>query len=119
MSGPKGAERSPWWLALIGVVGIAIGAAITGVFNYVNHQGDVDAKMIELGVGILRAEPTPETAPLREWAVDVIETRAKFRFTAAQRTALLKKELPYKGGFGPGFGLGFEGAGPLGGGALK
>jgi hypothetical protein len=42
--------------------GIA-GALITAGFNYAAHQNDLDTKMIELSIGILRAEPTPELAP--------------------------------------------------------
>jgi hypothetical protein len=91
-------ERSPWWLAVVGASGVALGALITGAFNYLSHQNDLDAKMIELSVGILRSDPTAETAPLREWAIDVIDKRAKFSFNAAQRAALLKKQLPFKGG---------------------
>jgi hypothetical protein len=90
-------DRSAWWLAVAGTIGVVAGAAITGAFNYLDHQRDLDAKMIELSVGILRAAPTPETVPLREWAVDVIENRAQFKFNATQRAALLKEELPFKG----------------------
>jgi hypothetical protein len=86
-------------LALIGLGGVIGGALITGAYNQVAHQSDFDAKMIELRVGILRARPTPETTPLREWAIDVIDKRGKFSFNAAQRATLLKKELPFKGGF--------------------
>jgi hypothetical protein len=48
----------------------------------------------------LRTEPTPETIPLREWAIQVIGERTDFNFNEAQKAALLKKELPFKG---PGF----------------
>jgi len=61
----------------------------------------------ELSIGILRTEPTPETTPLREWAIDVIDKRANFKFNAAQRAVLLKKELPFKGSWSPGFSEGF------------
>ena len=98
MPDPKVAERSAWWLALVGAGGIVLGAAVTGGFSYLSHKGDLDAKMIELSVGILRAPPTPETTPLREWAIDVIDKRAQFKFNAVQRAALLKRELPFKGG---------------------
>ena len=90
-------ENSAGWLALAGTIGAIAGAAISGVFNYLNHRGDLDAKMIELSVGILRSAPTPETTPLREWAIDVIDKRARFEFDEAQRAALLKQELPFKG----------------------
>jgi hypothetical protein len=93
------AGESGGWLAVAGVVGGLAGALVTGGFNYFGHQTDLDAKMIELSVGILRAAPTPETTPLREWAIDVIDKRAKFPFNAAQRATLIKKELPFKGSY--------------------
>jgi hypothetical protein len=34
--------------------------------------------------------------PLREWAIDTIDKRAKFLFSEVQRAALLKRELPFK-----------------------
>jgi hypothetical protein len=40
----KSPDRSPWWLALAGVGGAIVGAVVTGAFNYMSHQGDVDAK---------------------------------------------------------------------------
>jgi len=90
-------EKSAGWLALAGTIGAIAGAVVSGVFNYLSHRGDLDAKMIELSVGILRSTPTPETTPLREWAIDVIDERARFEFDEAQRAALLKQELPFKG----------------------
>ncbi len=84
---------------MAGAIGIVAGALVTGGFNYLDHKSDIDAKMIELSIGILRAEPTPETTPLRERAIDVIGKRASFNFNEAQRAALLKKELPFKGGW--------------------
>ena len=92
----KKSDRSAWWLAVAGIIGVVAGALVTGAFNYLDHQRDLDAKMIELGVGILRTDPSPETAPLREWAIDVIQNRAGFSFNDAQRAALLHRELPFK-----------------------
>jgi hypothetical protein len=105
------ADRSAWWLALAGAIGVVAGAAITGTFNHLDHKGDFDAKMIELSVGILRAEPTPETIPLREWAIDVINKRAGFNFNPAQQAALLNKPLPFKGAFDSSWDSGFLGGG--------
>ena len=90
-------EKSAGWIALAGTIGAIAGAVVSGLFNYLSHRGDLDAKMIELSVGILRATPTPETTPLRQWAIDVIDKRARFEFDEAQRAALLKQELPFKG----------------------
>jgi hypothetical protein len=112
-------DRSAWWLALAGAIGVVAGAAITGAFNHLDHEGDFDAKMIELSVGILRAEPTPETIPLREWAIDVIDKRAKFNFNPLQRAALLNKPLPFKGAFDSGFVFGAGGGSPTGNGSTR
>jgi len=79
------------------VAGAVIGAAITSWFNYLSHQNDLDAKMIELSVGILRANVTEETIPLRQWAIDVMNKRAKFQFNAEQVAVLLKQPLPSAG----------------------
>jgi hypothetical protein len=109
-------KNSRWLVPLVGIGGAVLGAAgvilaalITGWFNYRSHQNDIDAKMIELSIGILRAEPTPETTPLRQWAVDVMNKRGGASFSEGQRAILLKQELPYKGGgpWSPGFSEGF------------
>jgi hypothetical protein len=83
-------------VALVGLLAAILGAIVTGGFNYLSHQGDMDAKMIELSVGILRSEPTPETAPLREWAIDTIDKRANFSFNPVQKSILLKQPLPFQ-----------------------
>lgn len=91
----KPRDRSPVWITpLVGVIGVVVGAAITGGLSYIGQQHEIDAKMIELTVGILRAVPTHETNPLREWAVDEIEKRGKFKFTFEQRTALVDFGIP-------------------------
>jgi hypothetical protein len=103
MSGP--AERSGLGLVVGGAIGGAIVSAIalvavaviSGVFGYVGHQSDIDAKMIELSVGILRSEPTQDTQPLRAWAIAEMEKRGA-KFTEEQRRVLLKQELPFKPG---------------------
>jgi len=94
MSSP---DRSGWLIAVVGLAGAVGGAIATSAFSYLNNKADNDAKMIELSVGILRAKPTDETRPLRQWAIDVIEKRANFQFDDAQKAALLQQELPFKG----------------------
>ena len=68
-------DRSAPSLAVAAVIGGIAGAAISGGFSYLNNKADVDAKPIELGVGILRTEPTKETGPFQESAIDVIQKR--------------------------------------------
>lgn len=96
MAEAKKTDRSKWWLAVVGAAGVISGALVTGLFNYLEHKSDVDAKMIELSIGILRTQPTSETIPLREWAIDVMDKRAGFSFSEQQRAVLLKNELPFK-----------------------
>jgi hypothetical protein len=95
MAESKKGDRSAWWLALVGALGAALGAGITGGFSYLGQKGDLDAKMIELSLGILRAKPTPETEPLREWAIAAIQKHGDFTFDDAQKKALLKQPLPF------------------------
>lgn len=94
---------------LIGLLGCLIGAGLTAWVTLQTNSRDIDAKMIELSVGILRSEVKPETAPLREWAIDILSKRSGYAFSEPQRAALLKKELPFKGGaFSNGFESGFS-----------
>jgi hypothetical protein len=79
--------------AVTGAVGIVVGALVTAGFGYLSHKGDVDARMIELSIGILRAEPTKESASLRDWAIQVINDRSDVKFDDAQKEALRKKEF--------------------------
>jgi hypothetical protein len=83
--------------AVIAAVSAVVGALINSGFGYLSHKGDVDARMIELSIGILRAEPTKESASLRDWAIQVINDRSDVKFDDAQKEALRKKELPFKG----------------------
>lgn len=94
MAHSKTADRSAWWLAVVAAVGALAGAGITGAFNYLGQKSDLDGKMIELSISVLRAKPTPGSEPLRAWAIDVIQKRGNFTFDQAQQQALLKEALP-------------------------
>jgi len=56
----------------------------------------MDVKMVEIRIGILRTPPKDDIAVMRSWAVDVIEQGSGRKFTPAQRSALLKQELPIR-----------------------
>jgi hypothetical protein len=43
-----GEGHAAWLLALVGAAGAILGGVATGGFNYLSHQYDLDAKMIEL-----------------------------------------------------------------------
>jgi hypothetical protein len=61
--------------------------------NYLTNERQMDVKMVEIGIGILRAPPKEDIAVMRGWAIDVIENNSGRKFTEAQRTTLLKQEL--------------------------
>jgi hypothetical protein len=50
-------DGSGWRIAIAGAAGALPGTVIAGAFNYFDHKGDVDEKMIELSIGILGAKP--------------------------------------------------------------
>jgi hypothetical protein len=84
-------------LVLATILGVLVGVFVTvasGVITPWNSQGDIDTKLVELSIGILQAEPKPETSPLREWAINTLQARGKFSFTEAERSVLLKNQLP-------------------------
>src|SRR5579863_7028410 len=89
--GYKETRWSVWWAPLIGFIGVIAGVWI----NHIDHSGDVDAKMVELTVGVLRTKPEPETMPLRDWAIRTLQQRAHFSFTEKQITVLKNQKLPY------------------------
>ncbi len=73
--------------------GLLIGSLVTAWFGYIGHSQDLDVKMVEIGIGILRAPADDDIASIRSWALDVIEKKSGFPFTREQREVLLKKPL--------------------------
>ena len=49
--------------------------------------------LVEIAIGILRADPKDEVTPARAWAIDVIERNAGVLFTSEDRAALLHKPV--------------------------
>lgn len=86
--------RTTTLVAVAGAAGTLIGAALSPLVTYWTNERQMDVKMVEIGVGILRAEPKEEVAAMRSWAIDVIEASSRRKFTPAQRSALLRKALP-------------------------
>ncbi|WP_315757982.1 MULTISPECIES: hypothetical protein [unclassified Bradyrhizobium] len=76
--------------ALAAAVGAAAGAlALTSSGGGIEHQAD--AKMLEIGVAILREPARVDDDPMRSWAVKVVEKKSGVSFTDQQRAALLKR----------------------------
>jgi hypothetical protein len=67
--------------AVGGALGAVAAAFVTGMFSFLPNITNVDPKVTEAAIAVLQAEPEPTAAPLRQWAMTVIDKRATFSFT--------------------------------------
>ncbi|WP_315719005.1 MULTISPECIES: hypothetical protein [unclassified Bradyrhizobium] len=74
--------------AAIGAVAGALALASAGGGG-IEHQAD--AKMLEIGVAILREPARVDDDPMRSWALKVVEKKSGVSFTDQQRAVLLKR----------------------------
>jgi hypothetical protein len=58
-----------------------------------NMYAENSVKYTELAISILRAQPGPESRPLREWAVDLLDARAPVKLSPAARAQLSERGL--------------------------
>jgi hypothetical protein len=90
----------------MGVAGIAlIGTLATGFYTYANRNRELDIKLVEIGIGILRADPKKSgLTAARSWAIQVIEENSGVQFDEEDRQTLRQKPLLYRSGtITPGF----------------
>jgi len=75
-------------------LGIAA-AAIT--FAIKSMSDERNARLVEIGVGVLRVDPSKETqiSAAREWALNLIDANAGVKFSPQARADLLKRALDY------------------------
>jgi hypothetical protein len=81
--------------ALIASIFVPVAVAFVGN-GYANAMKDSENKLkyVELAIGILRAEPTRETLPLRGWAVEVLSSQSMVPISEEVKKQL--KALPLK-----------------------
>jgi hypothetical protein len=90
--------QSPWTpLVQIAIAFSALCIAAAAVIYSVSawHE-DKNARLVEIGVAVLRADPSkePSTASARAWALDLIDANAGgIKFSPEARAELLKKAL--------------------------
>jgi hypothetical protein len=88
-------------------------AAAAVVFVARSATEDRNARLVEIGVGVLRSDPEKETQvrAAREWALDLIDANAGgVKFSAEARAELLQRRLNIEPLFVPGGGT-FRGKG--------
>jgi hypothetical protein len=91
-------------VAAIGLAGVVIGALITGYFQWWSSKQQTDTRLVEMAIGVLRAQPKEEEEhlkALRNWAIKVVEDRSGTQFSEKEREALQKYALPYEPKFLP------------------
>jgi hypothetical protein len=87
---------SPAAVAVIAGVSAAIGAVagpyLTSRVEYFTRNREMDIKMVEIAVGILRADDKkePGVAPARAWAADVIDRYSQVPLSAEARKSLIE-----------------------------
>jgi hypothetical protein len=86
---------SAWMWAVLTVLVPIVVTALTQMSGAFQKSRELDIKMIELGVGILRAAPEEKTGTkyAREWAVDVIENYSDVHFKKEARQHLIDNPL--------------------------
>ena len=83
------------------MAGIAfVGSVVSAFYSYANRNRELDIKLVEIGIGILRADPkdTGLTAA-RAWAVQIIEDNSRTKFSDADRASLLQKPLLFESSY--------------------
>jgi hypothetical protein len=71
------------------------GTLASAYFQYSASERASDVRMVEIGIGILRAPVSEDIAVIRGWALDLIEKSSGLKFDSNQRRALLRNSLPY------------------------
>jgi hypothetical protein len=94
----------PTELATVIVAAIAfLGAVASAFYTYTARNRELDIELVKIGIGILRADPKEtQTSGAREWAIDVIETHSRRKFSDVAKSELLQNKLGYEysGGYG-------------------
>jgi hypothetical protein len=65
-------------------------------FTFASKDQELKVHLVEIAIGILRADPKEDVTPARGWALDVIEKNSGVPFTKEDREALLHKPLAGK-----------------------
>jgi hypothetical protein len=96
MADDSGGGTSPLVVAIVAVLSAAIaGAASFGVgyLAFASKDQELKVHLVEIAIGILRADPKEDVGNARGWALDVIEKNSGVPFSKEDREALLHKPL--------------------------
>ena len=99
----------------IACIGAVVAALVPALYAYTSRDREMDIKLVEIGISILRADPKEaQTNGAREWAIEIIEQSSKKRFSPQAKSELLQYQLGYADySFSPGYDCTFTPAGKL------
>jgi hypothetical protein len=99
---------TPYLQASVAVAALLIGASAMFA-TYLVWRGERNARLVEIGINVLRADPKkePSAAAARTWALDLIDANAGgVKFSAEARRQLMEEALTsYDGSLGGSWGL--------------
>ena len=81
---------------ITGVLGFCGGLA-TNLVTYVSKGEELQVRLVELAISILREEPKQPLLPLREWAIGVIDKNSDVPLTEDAKKALMRFPLAAQG----------------------
>ena len=94
MSKGSGSGSNPAWVTVVvGVVTAALGAFGASSLEYWTKQREMDIRMVEIAIGILREESNESIRPAREWSVDIVKSHSNVELSDNARRALVDNQL--------------------------
>jgi hypothetical protein len=81
---------SPVTVIIAAIIAGAVSFA-TAWFSFASKDQELRVHLVEIAIGILRADPKEDVTPARAWAIDVIEKNSGVKFVPTDRDALLHK----------------------------
>lgn len=90
-------QSSEFWKTLIlaTVPAIVGGGVVVGGIEFLSKDRELDIRLIEIGISILRSDPSKEEqiSPAREWAIRLIEENSGQKFSSDEKRDLLVAPL--------------------------
>lgn len=88
--------------ALLSLLGVLIGVSISEVTDYWLRSRDMDNKMVEVAIDVLKSDckKEPGIVPARKWAVSILKKYSPVPMNRDVEAALLQNSIK-PGGFNP------------------
>lgn len=89
-------QKPDWTAKVVAISSIFVPLVIAGIgawYNISMKNSENRVRYVELAIEQLRAEPTPETTALREWAVELLDSQAPVKLSDAAKHQLMSTPL--------------------------